>query len=209
MSGRSRHILSALPGVATLPGVAAAAALAGCAWIVTGTSQKVQVESSPTGAECRLVRDGIILRQFTAPAEVTVQRRKDDLTVRCEKDGAGSGSASLTSGVEAWVYGNAAAGGLIGWGIDSAVGADNAYPSEVVVVLGAGGGSAPENYGAVPTSPAAIPSPAPTPNATPSPAPTPALTPPTGTPPSGDSYAARPAPQPAGVSVQPLRRRPT
>lgn len=174
-----------------LTGTAAAAMLAGCAWIITGTSQTVQVESSPTGAECRLVRDGIILRQFTAPAEVTVQRRKDDLTVRCEKEGAGSGSASLTSGVEAWVYGNAVAGGLIGWGVDSAVGADNAYPDQVVVVLGARSGSAPENYGSVPTTPAAIPSPAPNAAPSASPAPWP------DTQPSGQAYTTRPEPQPA------------
>lgn len=136
-TGRARQRSRAVSGV--LAALVCLSAQAGCAWIVTGTKQAVLIESNPTGAVCRVMRGAVILRQVTTPDTVTVQRRSDDLTVRCSKDGVGSGSAALTAGIESWVYGNAVSGGLIGWGVDAAVGADNAYPDRVLVSLGPAG----------------------------------------------------------------------
>ena len=41
----------------------------------------------------------------------------------------------LDSGIEAATWGNIVLGGFIGWGVDSAAGADNKYPEQVTITL--------------------------------------------------------------------------
>jgi hypothetical protein len=110
--------------------------LSACGTIVEGTSQTIAVTSSPSGAVCDLQRDGRSISTVMAtPAVVRVDKTKDDILVNCALTGYSPASQNLHSGVSAGVFGNIIAGGVIGWGVDSATGADNEYPSSASVNL--------------------------------------------------------------------------
>lgn len=122
----------------------AALQLSACASILSGTEQTIAVTSTPVGADCNLSRqvdsDGRpvqFARVAPTPGAVTVDRTKYNITVRCALPGYETGSAVLESGTEGMAMGNTIAGGVIGWGVDSAFGADNKYPSQVNVPLAA------------------------------------------------------------------------
>jgi len=53
----------------------------------------------------------------------------------CKLPGYQDASIYLKSGIATGVYGNAILGGVVGWGIDSATGADNEYPSTAQVTF--------------------------------------------------------------------------
>jgi len=57
------------------------------------------------------------------------------MSVVCKKAGYMESSNFAESGSEGATFGNIIAGGLIGWGIDSASGADNKYPEVLTVNL--------------------------------------------------------------------------
>ncbi len=122
----------------------AALQLCACASILSGTEQTIAVTSTPVGADCDLSRkessDGApeqFARVAPTPGSVTVDRTKYDITVRCALPGYETGAVVLESGTEGMAMGNTIAGGVIGWGVDSAFGADNKYPSHVNVPLAA------------------------------------------------------------------------
>jgi hypothetical protein len=106
--------------------------LSGCSTIIEGTSQNIAIATSPPGGYCSLKRKGqdiATVRQ--TPAEVTVDKTKDDILVTCAVAGYAPASQYLHSGIAAGTYGNIIAGGLVGWGVDSMTGADNEYPATV------------------------------------------------------------------------------
>jgi hypothetical protein len=109
--------------------------LQGCALIVEGTDQTISLESNPSGATCRFYREGMVIANVVTPGGVVVEKTKHDLTVECQKDGYQTAKANLDSEVEDWAWGNILLGGVIGWGIDSASGADNHYPEYLNVTL--------------------------------------------------------------------------
>lgn len=120
----------------------AALQLSACASILSGTEQTLHITSTPAGADCdlsRAVSSGGAPVQFAriapTPGVVTVDRTKHDIIVRCALPGYETGSAVLESGTEGYAMGNTIAGGVIGWGVDSAFGADNKYPSQINVPL--------------------------------------------------------------------------
>jgi len=109
-----------------------AVCLAGCATIVEGTSQNIAVATSPPGSYCAFHRDGKTIATLSqTPGEVTVNKTKDDILLTCAAPGYEPASQYLHSGISMGVYGNIIAGGLTGWGIDSAMGADNEYPTTI------------------------------------------------------------------------------
>lgn len=126
----------------TLAALGAATMLSACASILSGTEQNIHVNSNPEGANCALARpvarDSAPI-QFSrvnpTPGEVTLSKTKYDITVSCSKPGYVDGVALLESDTDATTFGNLIFGGLIGWGIDSARGADNKYDSAVNVPL--------------------------------------------------------------------------
>ncbi len=107
----------------------------GCASRSDVTDQTVTVETSPPGANCRFYRQGIVVGQVITPGGVVVEKTKHDMTVECEKEGYETAKANLESGIEGATWGNIILGGVIGWGIDSASGADNKYPEYVNLSL--------------------------------------------------------------------------
>jgi hypothetical protein len=109
---------------------------AACSTIVSGTSQRVSVMTNPPGASCVFMREGQeIGRIDSTPGTISIQRTKYDVTVKCDKPGFQQASYLNHSGIEIMTAGNIAIGGLTGWAIDSASGADNRYDSAVNVSL--------------------------------------------------------------------------
>ena len=77
----------------------------------------------------------MIARVNPTPGAATIKKTKYDITILCDKDGFEQASYMNKSGAAGSTFGNIVAGGVIGWGIDSASGADNKYDSPVNVTL--------------------------------------------------------------------------
>lgn len=117
-------------------GLACLSSLSACSSVIEGTSQEIMVNTNPSGAECSLERQGIsIARIDPTPGAATIKKTKYDMIIRCYKEGYQEASYMNHSGSAGATFGNIAAGGLIGWGIDSASGADNKYDSPVNITL--------------------------------------------------------------------------
>ncbi|MDB4567933.1 hypothetical protein N9104_04150 [Pseudomonadales bacterium] len=123
----------------TIITLAAMAALGGCATIMEGSDQAVNVNT--TGCEtqgtiiCTLInKEGSSV--ITAPATANVEKTKGALTVQCKsKNGKATGTKVVDSNYEAMNAGNILAGGIIGIGVDAATGAMWKYPSTVIVEM--------------------------------------------------------------------------
>ncbi len=110
----------------------------GCATMLTNKEQKIQVSTNPEGAKCNFFKgDAIVASVDSTPSVVGVVRSKEDVTLRCEKEGYHTSSYILDSGVNPAAYGNIFFGGvgLVSMAIDSAVGSDNQYPKSVSLTL--------------------------------------------------------------------------
>jgi len=92
----------------------------GCATIIKGTTQAVPISSAPSGAD--ILVDGMLVG--TTPSDVEMKRKRDHLVV-IEKKGYTPKSVAVVKNVGGAVWGNILAGGLIGWGVDAASGAQN------------------------------------------------------------------------------------
>lgn len=113
--------------------------LTGCSSILSGHDQKITITTTPAGAQCDLMRNGERINQLAStPGEVTIEKTKDDIKLICRKDGYLDTEAVLDSGVDSAAYANIFLGGtgLITWGVDSIVGADNKYPESPSLTLG-------------------------------------------------------------------------
>jgi hypothetical protein len=116
--------------------VALCCASTGCATIFQGTHEDITVLTSPDGAHCEMNRKGRHLDSIeTTPGLVEIKKTKDNILVTCGKAGYQNGHQLLHSGVASYTFGNFLVGGLIGWGVDSATGADNEYPEAVNINL--------------------------------------------------------------------------
>ncbi len=116
--------------------LAIAVNVSGCASIISGRTQEVHVNTNPAGADCALLREGkVIGRVNPTPGSITIERTKDDITLKCNKEGYMETGYENNSGIAPATWGNLALGGLIGWGVDSAAGADNKYDSPVNLTL--------------------------------------------------------------------------
>jgi hypothetical protein len=109
---------------------------AGCASVVSGTSQTLTLDTVPAGADCTLTRKGLSIgRVNPTPGAVLVQRTRDDITVSCTRDGYQTGTFVNKSGLEGATLGNIILGGLIGVAIDAASGANNKYDTTMRITL--------------------------------------------------------------------------
>jgi len=112
----------------------AASCLAGGGTITQGTSLNITITSTPSGAHCDLTRKGEHVATLDkTPGTVKVDKTKNDIMLNCTLAGYQDASTNLESGYGAGTFGNILLGGVIGWGIDSATGADNKYPSSAQV----------------------------------------------------------------------------
>lgn len=119
----------------TAKAIAVLGLVAGCASIVSGTSQQVTIDSNPKGADCTLTRDGQMIGNVRTPGGLVIKKTKHDIAIDCGKEGYQRSTATLASDVESTTFGNLLIGGAIGWAIDSATGADNKYDDVITVAL--------------------------------------------------------------------------
>jgi PEGA domain len=111
--------------------VVAAAAMQGCATIVKGSSQSIPVSSDPPAADILL--DGKLVGQ--TPRTLALKRDSNYL-ITIQKTGFEPQSVPVVKDIGGAVWGNVIAGGLIGWGVDAASGAQyNLLPASVSVKL--------------------------------------------------------------------------
>jgi hypothetical protein len=129
------HRLGLQMNIKSVAAIAAiGAALSGCGTITQGTSQNITITSNPAGAHCDLTRKGEHVATLDkTPGTVKVDKTKNDILLTCDLPGYQQASTNLESGYGAGTFGNIILGGVIGWGIDSATGADNKYPSTAQV----------------------------------------------------------------------------
>jgi hypothetical protein len=110
--------------------------LSACSTIIEGRSQQITVNTNPPGASCTLARMGLPIATINpTPGSAYIEKTKYDITVVCDKKGYETATYINHSGAAGATFGNIVAGGLIGWGVDSATGADNKYESPVNITL--------------------------------------------------------------------------
>jgi len=113
--------------------------ICGCSSIMTditeGQSQRVSVNTNPPGANCVFLRHGEMLGSIQTPGTLNLIKTKYDIDIKCNKEGYAQAAYHNHSDVDAWTFGNILLGGVIGWGLDSAIGSDNKYDSPVNLTL--------------------------------------------------------------------------
>lgn len=126
------------------PGLFAALALgtmAGCATVVSGTSQSVSIDTDPPGAACTLSREGKEIAVIDpTPGTVEIDKDKDDIQLHCTKDGYLTSTGTLTSSRQNMAFGNIILGGIVGIGflgaiVDHASGAARKYPATISLTM--------------------------------------------------------------------------
>jgi len=113
--------------------VALAAACGGCATVVRGTTDQVQIMSEPAGADVRTS----LGQTCTTPCTLQFNR-KDEFTVTASKPGYHTSempvSTRIAGGGAAGFAGNILIGGVVGMGVDAATGATlEHYPNPVIL----------------------------------------------------------------------------
>jgi len=110
-----------------------ASVFAGCATIVSGSTQSISMSSVPSGATVTAEPGGA---KATTPGSLILKRKDGPYKVTFALDGHDPYSVMLTVGTNGWVWGNLIIGGIIGLVIDTSTGASTKLsPDEVNVNL--------------------------------------------------------------------------
>lgn len=110
--------------------------LSGCSTIIVGRSQQIMVNTNPSGADCSIYRNGDkIASVVDTPGSAYIEKTKYDIKIECSKEGYQDATYMNHSGTAGATWGNIVAGGLVGWGVDSATGSDNKYETPVNITL--------------------------------------------------------------------------
>jgi hypothetical protein len=115
--------------------LALAATCGGCASITRGTTDQVQIQSEPAGADVRTSMN----QTCTTPCTLQFSR-KDEFTVTASKPGYHSAAIDvhtrIAGGGAAGFAGNVLLGGVVGMAVDAADGATlEHYPNPVILKL--------------------------------------------------------------------------
>src|SRR5271170_290576 len=102
----------------------------GCATIINGTTQPIAITSTPSGA--KVIIDGGD-STYTTPASVDLARGQDHI-LSFSKPGYQEQTFTIRHSMSGVVAGNILAGGLIGWGVDAADGAQDKLTPETVQI---------------------------------------------------------------------------
>jgi len=79
----------------------------GCATIISGRSQTMNVDSNPQGARCELTREGRLSGTIEkTPGVTSIIKTKHDIEVLCKKPGLTDGKYFAESGTDSATYGN-------------------------------------------------------------------------------------------------------
>jgi len=114
------------------------AVASGCASIFDGTSQRISVNTNPTGARCTFWRNGALIGDIAAtPGTLTVEKSRQELVIVCDKPGYTASTYVNRSGLAGMAWANILTAGLT-WAVDTSRGADNKYESDVNLALSPG-----------------------------------------------------------------------
>ena len=109
--------------------------LSGCASTMSGNSQPVTISSNVNGASCILTNEKGSWSLQT-PGSAVVTNSRENLSVRCEKNGYESAVVSVPSThKDSATWGNVVLGGGIGYIWDRKTGAAFIYPSTINLTL--------------------------------------------------------------------------
>jgi hypothetical protein len=112
------------------------AMLAGCATVVSGTTQTIGVNTDPEGADCQFRRKGVLVgRVNPTPGTMQVGKDQESVSVLCTKEGFDDTAGVIGSEFQAMTLGNILLGGVIGVVVDAASGAMTKYPESVTFTL--------------------------------------------------------------------------
>ncbi len=123
--GRHFRRLIVTPGLTGL--AIGVAGTSGCATVTHGTTQKIAVNSQPCGA--RVIVDGS--QEFTTPCSVPLSRKADH-RIAIELEGYERQEFAISRVPTGKTINNIWVGGLIGWMVDGATGADNKLVPEQI-----------------------------------------------------------------------------
>ena len=108
-------------------------ALGGCASIVSGSTQEIQLKANPSvPIKCEAQNDRGLYTSNDQPGMLLVKRSQSRLNITCNGNGY-KGKYSEQAGAEAWTFGNVIAGGVIGLTIDGITGAMFSYDNALLI----------------------------------------------------------------------------
>jgi len=108
--------------------IALLASPSACATIFTGTSQPIAIDTVPEGASCHILQGGVPVADVPrAPDSVRIAKTSAAIQVTCSKPGYRNAELTELSGVNGWLFGNLAIGGVVGIVVDYSSGAAYRY----------------------------------------------------------------------------------
>ncbi|MEM7060159.1 MAG: hypothetical protein AAF557_21465 [Pseudomonadota bacterium] len=120
----------------TLSVLLAALALGGCATIVDGRYQNIELTSNAPDATCGITQNGVqIVEPQAVPATHSIRRRSGDLIVSCEAPGHQPTTKALVAGRNALSVAGHLPGVLLGAGADAALGGLAEYQEAAYIYL--------------------------------------------------------------------------
>lgn len=108
-----------------------------CSTVIEGRSQKIAVDTFPSGADCVIRDNDVVLARVHTPGIATVEKSKNDILVECAKEGYISNKKRNRADIAITSMGNMAFGqwSFLGNAVDSASGASHKYDSKVFIAL--------------------------------------------------------------------------
>ena len=111
--------------------------LTSCASIIEGSTQTVSVKTAPDFESNCVAKGSNYTKNFSAPGTVNLPKSQYPVEITCiPQNGSAAGTAKVLSDVGAWGYGGSVATLGVGAVVDSATGAANKYPENIVIKLG-------------------------------------------------------------------------
>ncbi|MEM7188885.1 MAG: hypothetical protein AAF439_04670 [Pseudomonadota bacterium] len=110
----------------------AALAVSGCATVVDGTTQLIQLETNVEGSSCSIFQDGAKIKtDVPLPGTVELDRRMSDLILDCQAEGYEPVKMALVAGGNPLsVVGHMTSSLLVGGALDAALGGVGEYQNQ-------------------------------------------------------------------------------
>lgn len=124
------------PFISIIAAIASASFLPGCATILEGSGQSLNVATNPAGASCTLDRMGMRVGTVApTPGTLRLDKSKNDLTVTCAKEGYATVISAQPAKFGGTTFVNLLVGGIGGFIVDAATGANYTYPTDIMVTM--------------------------------------------------------------------------
>jgi hypothetical protein len=112
----------------------AASMLSGCASIIKGKTQTVNIMTSDGSEAEATIFTGAGMQEAELPRIVSVNRNSQDITINIKENKCNNASVSVVnSHIEPWFWGNILSGGVFGSSTDAVTGSMWKYDSTAVV----------------------------------------------------------------------------